>query len=357
MFYSKMIKSYSIVKNIFFTKTPTYVVFFVTSMCNARCKMCFNWEHTDTAKVSNDLTFAEIKKIFSQFSSIQQLTISGGEPFLRQDLSEILEFISHNNNVQMITLPTNGILTDQIVAKTKEILNKINKNTHLRVGLSVVGIEELHDEIVQVKGAFENIKKTHDKLMDFESEFENFNTDVNICCSTFNKDNMKEIIKYCEEKFPKSSIFSSLARGDTRDDKAKKVTVKEYKEILDFLYESKRRKKMNKPFSKLITILEKIINRQVVDIMETNVMPSKCYCYKKMVVLQNNGDIYPCEYLNKKMGNLKNNSLKEIMNSSRKIEKHISDRKCSCTWECALMNNIVCNPRTYFKVLNEYIKY
>jgi MoaA/NifB/PqqE/SkfB family radical SAM enzyme len=319
--------------------------------------MCFNWKNIDKAKTSNDLTFDEIKKVFSQFSSIQQLTISGGEAFLRQDLPEILEFIAHNNDVQMITIPTNGTLPDQIVAKTKDILKKINHQTHLRIGLSVVGTEELHDEIVQVKGAFKNIEKTYHGLKDIKSAFKNFNIDISICCSSFNKKNMEQIIQYCRDNFLDSSILLTLARGDTREEGAKNVTIKEYQEILNFLYQSQINKKMNKPFSKLITVLEKIINRQVIDVMNTNRMPSKCYCYKKMIVIQSNGDVFPCEYLNKKLGNLRNNNFKELMNKNKKIAKYINDGKCFCTWECALMNNIVCNPKTYFKVLKEYIKY
>ena len=354
-----MIKELKLIKNIFARKTPRYVVFFVTSKCNVRCKMCFNWKNVINANESENLTINEIKKIYSEFSDIQQLTISGGEPFLRSDLPKILEFISHNNDVQSISLPTNGTLTNLIVSKTEDILKKIKKETHLRIGLSVLGINEIHDKVVMTKGAFNKLKNTYYKLIELESKFNNLNIDINICCSYYNKKYMKETIDYCREIFNKSSITITLARGNLQEKIAKEISPEEYEEIINYLYKNKNNKKMNKPFSKTLAVIEKISNEQVINIMKTNKMPSRCYCYSNMIVIQNNGDVFPCEYLDNKLGNLKNNSVSEILNlkENKKIEKSIIDKKCCCTWECALMNNIVSNPKKYFNVLKEYITY
>ncbi len=95
-----------LVRNIFLAPTPTYVIFFVTSHCNARCRMCFNWRNIDAAGKTEELRLEEIKQVFDGFSGIQQLTVSGGEPFLRPDLPQILGYISHRNDMQMITVPT-----------------------------------------------------------------------------------------------------------------------------------------------------------------------------------------------------------------------------------------------------------
>ena len=59
-----MIKEFKLIKNIFARKTPRYVVFFVTSKCNVRCKMCFNWKNVINANESENLTINEIKKIY-----------------------------------------------------------------------------------------------------------------------------------------------------------------------------------------------------------------------------------------------------------------------------------------------------
>ncbi len=347
-------------QNIFITKAPTYVFFFVTSFCNARCKMCFNWRNTDRADLAKELKLEEIKKAFNSFSNIQQLTISGGEPFLRDDLPEILGFISRKNDVQMITLPTNGILSDKIFRQTADILKRLKKSTHLRLGLSVEGIGEKHDEIVQVKGAFECIKNTYQKVLPLTKACKNFNLDIGLCCSAFNKDDLKDTIKYCNEYFKGCTIELVLARGDTRDKLSKNVTNKEYQEILDYFDRLKEAKKINKPFARVFNALAKIANNQTAQIISTKKMPSRCYAYSKLIVIMSNGDILPCEYLGKKLGNLKDYGydITKILNkkNNKEIEKSIRNGECFCTWECALINNLVCNPRMYPMVLKELIK-
>lgn len=350
-----MIKVLTTIKNIFYTKTPIYVIFFVTSVCNAKCKMCFNWKETDKAKKSEELSLDEIKRIFGSFSGIQQLTISGGEPSLRDDLPELLEYISYNNDVQMITLPTNGILSDKIFKQTKNILSRIKETTHLRIPLSVEGIGETHDEITQVPGAFKKLQNTYFKLRELAISHKNFNIDICICCSSFNKKNFKEIIKYCNDFFEGCNIDILFARGDTRDRLSKDVTMDEYRDIVNYLYQLRNTKKLNRPFARILNPIVKIINKQVAQIIETKKMPSRCYAYSKMIVLQSNGDVFPCEHLSKNLGNLRtfNYNIKEILqeNANKIVGKSIKDKKCCCTWECALINNIICNPVTYPKIL------
>jgi len=341
-------------RNIYIIKNPIYVIFFVTSFCNARCKMCFNWRNIENAHREQELNLDEIKRIFSNFSNIQQLTLSGGEPFLRNDLPEILEFISKGNDIQMITIPTNGILSGKIFEQTKNILNKIKKDTHLRISLSVEGVGKAHEEIVQIKGAVKKVQDSYQRLHSLINFYKNFNIDITLCCSVFNKGDFKSIIKYCNEYFKDCSIEIILARGDTRDRLSKDVSPGEYREILDYFYELKSAKKKNKPFSKTIDILEKIVNNQVIQIMKTKRMPGRCYAYSKMIVLQSNGDVFPCEYLDKSLGNLRNYDydIKKVLNdkNNKNVEQFIRNKGCYCTWECALINNIVCNPKTYPRV-------
>ncbi len=357
-----MIKLLKIFKNIYLTKTPIYVVFFVTSICNARCKMCFNWKSINEADLKKELSFEEIKRIFAGFSSIQQLTISGGEPFLRQDLPEILGYISHKNDAQMITIPTNGILTEKVVQQTRQILERIKKTTHLRISLSVEGLAAVHDNIVQVKGAFDRITETYRQLQPLTKQYKNFNLDIGICCSVYNKKNMKELLDYSFAHFKDCSIQLVLARGDSREKGAKEVTSQEYKAILDHYYRLQRRYrvKTNKPFLSLVDTLGRIVNYQVVRLLLNRKMPSRCYVYDKMIVLQSKGEVLPCEYLNKSLGNLRDYDydLNKMLENpkNKQIRDDIAAGKCFCTWECALANNIVCNPRKYVKVLKTFVK-
>lgn len=346
---------FTLIKNIFINKRPIYVIYFVTSKCNANCKMCFNWKNIQDASDEEELNLEEIKKIFDNFSTIQQLTISGGEPFLRSDLPEILEYISHENNVQQITIPTNGILTGKTVEMVKEVLTNIKNKTHLRVGLSLTGIGKQHDDIVQVNGAFEKLMETYKVLNALLSSNENLSIDIGICISKYNKDGMQEILDFAFDTFKDSNILLLLTRGDTRDKEAVDVKLDEYQAILDYYKEKLPGPVKNKPFSALLDKVSHEVYDQVGKVMISKTMPSKCYAGSKLIVIQANGDVFPCECLNKKLGNLRDQDydIEQIMKKSKRIKKFIKDGRCYCTWECALANNIVCNPRNYWKIFRK----
>src|SRR5918993_2080274 len=87
------------------------VILFVTSRCNAFCKKCFYHEELNQP---GDLTFAQIEKISRTMPSITDLWLSGGEPTLRRDLSDIINLFVSNNGVNRIIIPTNGLIKSRV---------------------------------------------------------------------------------------------------------------------------------------------------------------------------------------------------------------------------------------------------
>ena len=69
----------------------------ITYRCNARCSMCRIWEHP-SANPESELTLPEIKKIANSkyFKKLIALGITGGEPFIREDLPDIVENLGQN---------------------------------------------------------------------------------------------------------------------------------------------------------------------------------------------------------------------------------------------------------------------
>src|SRR4026207_1439131 len=87
------------------------VILFVTSRCTAFCQTCFYHEELNQP---GDLTFAQIEKISRTMPSITDLWLSGGEPTLRRDLSEIINLFVANNAVNRIIIPTNGLIKARV---------------------------------------------------------------------------------------------------------------------------------------------------------------------------------------------------------------------------------------------------
>jgi len=64
------------------------VILFVTSRCNAFCQTCFYHEELNQP---GDLTFAQLEKISQTMPPITDLWLSGGEPTLRRDVSDVID--------------------------------------------------------------------------------------------------------------------------------------------------------------------------------------------------------------------------------------------------------------------------
>lgn len=78
-------------------------------------------------------------------------------------------------------------------------------------------------------------------------------------------------------------------------------------------------------------------------------------------VIQSNGTVYPCEVLDKPLGNLKDYNFDFLKlwhdTTATQTKKWIKDTKCNCSWECAWTYNILSNPQYQFKLIKNAIKY
>lgn len=86
-----------------------------------RCEHCFYWEQlNDSVK---DLTLDELRKVSRHMGWLNNLLVTGGEPFLRRDLAEILEAFVNNNKLQFTLIPTNGFYRERILTTIEKIKN------------------------------------------------------------------------------------------------------------------------------------------------------------------------------------------------------------------------------------------
>jgi MoaA/NifB/PqqE/SkfB family radical SAM enzyme len=96
---------------------PVYVQFYITARCNLTCKQCnIIYANSDV----RECTLEEIKRMADNFArmGVAMVLLTGGEPFTRQDLPEIIhEFESRGVHVRM---QTNGLATDERIHQVVE---------------------------------------------------------------------------------------------------------------------------------------------------------------------------------------------------------------------------------------------
>lgn len=118
----------------------------VTQHCNLKCSYCGTVNNSE-----KDLTLSEIRSIVREISdlgTVAEISLTGGEPTLRNDLPDILEY-AHNLGVPIV-ISSNGFLLDKASA--------INmKKAGLKMcSVSIDGSQELHDRIRGIHGSYQN---------------------------------------------------------------------------------------------------------------------------------------------------------------------------------------------------------
>ena len=143
----------------------------VSYRCNARCKYCRIWK----VKKPDGMILKDYENLFDDLN-LSWLHLTGGEPFLRRDFHDIVITASERmNSLLIIDTSTNGLLPKEIVKQCKKILDNIN--CRFEVGVSIDGIESVHDKLRGVKNGWQRALKTYQNLKLLESD--NFGVHVN----------------------------------------------------------------------------------------------------------------------------------------------------------------------------------
>jgi len=124
------------------------VILFVTSRCNAFCKTCFYHAELNHP---GDLTFAQLEKVSQTMPPITDLWLSGGEPTLRRDVSEIIDMFVNINGVKRVILPTNALIKSRVYEIVDRALRR-HPDLDLYLNVALDGYEETHDRIRGVPG-------------------------------------------------------------------------------------------------------------------------------------------------------------------------------------------------------------
>jgi len=159
----------------YFNKSPFYVTYNVTFRCNSRCIYCDLWKSNHPELNTSD-ALKVIGRIAESGASI--LAISGGEPLLRNDISQLLE--EAKNYGLMITLNTNGLIVNQKLAG--EFARTVDA-----LIISIDGPPNIHDTQRGIAGAFERSTKA---LKMYKSA--GVRVGINMVITDFNQDHILE---------------------------------------------------------------------------------------------------------------------------------------------------------------------
>lgn len=283
----------------------------VTNRCNANCLFC---SYKAGKGYDNELTKKEIFQIIDQAKSlgVEDLHLTGGEPTLRDDLVEIVQYASSTSNCHL-RLISNGFKLD------REYLKRLY-NAGLRdLMLSLDGKKETYEYLRGLKGGYEKIF-----LIVKEALALNFSVRLNLVA---NKKNLKEvqdlIIEAIKTKVHIFSIFmlSPIGRGNQVND-----LVLSAGEWISFTTQLKEWVRENKISEKIQLIVEKGFGERGKDYKLDKLTGRGVGCRKigqsrDYLIICANGDIYPCVFFVNtpySLGNIRTDRLEQIVLESER---------------------------------------
>lgn len=349
--------------------SPLYFVLFITKNCNARCGHCLLGSHE---RHTGELTIDEIEKVSASMDDMIFFTPTGGEPFLRTDLPEIVKIFHKNNHAPNVGIPTNGSLTSRVVEGAREMLDSC-PDMDLHIDISIDGVKEDHDRFRGFKGLFDRAIRTYRELRVLERHYDNFSACIQIAVSAYNHEKLDEIYDYLRTYVGVNTVFTLLLRGGPKDPaamytppidpKANQFDVDNYMNFHNRLEEENKKRELSGyyklPFGDFINakriIRPKLNTRMVKE--RRFIIP--CTAGTLGGAMYANGDVLACELLEEKiLGNVRDYDydFKKIWFSQKgdEVRDWISQTKCYCTYECFMTVNILFNPLMYPVILREW---
>ncbi len=140
-----------------------YVRLAVTDRCNLRCFYCMPEDGIHYLPKNELLTFEEIERLISILASlgISKVRLTGGEPFVRSDLMNLIQTIVEIPGIQHVHITTNGVLTAPHIPALKKL-------GIASVNLSLDTLDKERFKSITRRDEFDKVVETYSLLLEHE---------------------------------------------------------------------------------------------------------------------------------------------------------------------------------------------
>ncbi len=314
----------------------------LTSKCNNRCVMCFDGKYLN--RKQSELSYNQWISFINKVKHKKPIFfVTGGEPFLNKDCIRILSFIKRQNLGCGVC--TNGSLFSDNLIKKLAALDLDN------VVFSLHGSKKVHDKITRVKNSYDKAISNIKKFCKLKK-----NTFVLVNYVFFDQsiDEVENMIKECEQAGVDAVRLTHLGFITTKEMHRNQMIMKKHfrqsgqlpvevhhyvKNSVDKSFVNKIKKLRRKKFNIPVLIKPDMNDKEINDWYSSNVKCNrKCLFLWKGAVIDTNGDVFPCQTIKLKLGNILENDLQEIYNSKNamKLRKLIKKKLLPACLRCCM---------------------
>lgn len=296
-------------------KRYLYGTVIVTYRCNARCNMCDCFK--DPSKPEEEITLEEIKKL----PEMAFTNITGGEPFVRQDIPDIVRELYKKSD--RIVISTNGYFTDRIISLCKEF-------PKVGIRISIEGLQETNDKIRGIPDGFNRGYQTLKTLVEMKHPDVGFGMTV----QDMNCEDLLPLYNISDElemEFATATLHNSFYFRKTDNKIINKYKVAQnFEKLINELLNSHSPKKWFRAY----------FNHGLINYIYGNKRLLPCDMSSNAFFIDPFCDVIPCNGMEKKavMGNLREQSWEKLWTSDQ--AKSVRECTRNCGRNCWMIGSV-----------------
>ena len=301
-----------------------------TFRCNAQCNMCNIWKFQTSPTEEIDASYYE------NLPAGLRINITGGEPTLRRDIDKIFEILYPKS--RLLELSTNGY-------NTAKIVELANKYPNILIRVSVEGLPKINDAKRGIKDGFDHALRTMLELKKTKCK----NIGFSVVISPDNYEDLLYLYDLCvalDVELGNSAVHNSWYFHKEDNQIKSENALAQHEKFVKALLTSKRRhfKDRLKDYGR--AYFNRSIHRRLRG--DTDEYRPPCGALSDFFFIDPWGNVTPCNGSSEewKIGNIKEDSLENILNSdkAREAMKKVRNCKRNCTFIVTERHDMVRRP-------------
>ncbi len=299
---------------------PWAVSLEVTHRCIARCRMCNIWRiPQDTPLLSREEWLALLSR--DLFTDLVELDITGGEPFLREDLTDLLTGICRLkprrlSSLKTIAVTTNGFLTRRVLAECPRILTEAQ-----RAGVTIVmvcamdAVGDQHDAVRNVPGGWRQVDQTLQGLTQLRASFPNLIVGLKTTVLPETVGHLDAIVRYATEK----DLFTIISPCIVTRGRYLNTSLAE-----ELAFKPEQVQEMVRFFQRAVSRWS-FHEKALVRYFQSGRMKKPCSCGFNYCFIRSNGALFICPMIDVSPGNVMETPIETLLASAEagRIRHHV----------------------------------
>jgi MoaA/NifB/PqqE/SkfB family radical SAM enzyme len=323
----------------------------ITRRCIAKCLMCNIWQLPASPELDARIWLELLQS--PALSELKELDVTGGEPFLRDDLAELLLGIgrlkaTHLPRLCSVAITTNGFLTQKILSDVGAVIDPLEQAGVTLVfacGMDAVG--DAHDRIRNYPGGWAKLHATIEGLKGLREHHPSLVLGIKATITRHNIDELDQVCRYADDQglftiispyILTANRYANLGREDMLA-----FSPEDVEKMKDFYASSRFR--------------WSYYRNELLHFLESGRMDKPCSAGFNYFFIRSTGELFPCPIIKFPLGNILQTPFEELIRSAdaARFRRGVSEfPECATCTEPGLERYAL--PFEGFHYLRQYVK-